>query len=272
MKSKPFIPFVFFMLLNIGNLIFSQPSDLMRKNLKGNVLEVISYYYNRPALIDSRKVDKGELKTMLTTTYNDLGNELSFSDGQYRTISEYDENGYKIGFRLEDDSGAFQSVKIENNSRGKRVSEIVYNARKTIIGKRLYTRNRDTTIVLEFGYPQLEIPKNKSLYNRNGNKIHEEKFNQEGDKLLAISFRYNKDQLLVFKSQFNYGHSVTYSETKYVYNQNNDLVHKMILEKKGNVIYRYEYEYDDKQNWTSKTEYENDIVVQVQERKIKYYP
>ncbi|GMN05129.1 hypothetical protein MTsPCn5_05170 [Croceitalea sp. MTPC5] len=246
-----------------------QHNDLAKKNLKGKVEKTISHYYE--PILNGEGIEKGEKKNTFIYAYNEDGNEVLYDGGHYQTISEYNEKGFKNRLYLTDGDKIYQSVEIVVDSNGQRRSEVIYDIRKNILGKRTYRKKENQVEMTEFGHTNDTIPKEVIIYDQQENKIHKEKYNPQGDKLLSIDYMYDGSGRVVRESQFNFKPWTLFTETKFQYNENGDVSYKRTLSSQNTEEFKYDYVYDSERNWIKRIKYQDKKAIEIQEREIVYF-
>lgn len=246
-------------------------NDLSNKNLKGKVKETINNTYR--AITLSEEIQKGEFLETYIYTYNEKGYETKFGAGLYQNISRYDKDGYKIQYSLMQDSIMLQNILMKNDSKGLKVREDIFNARNNLLGQRRYKydANGNRIELREFnGLGDILFMK-KFNYDERRNKTKEVKQDSSKQILSNYAFLYDDKDNLTYETGFTYKPSVSYSESKHIYNSNGDVIQSLIYYGPTRILLTYKYEYDDEKNWIKKIEFEEGMPSRIEERQIRYY-
>ncbi len=134
-------------------------------------------------------------------------------------------------------------------------------------------------------------------YDTQGNKIRTERFEDDTISFFKSIYQYDtathqKRQIEykkgIFDVQYIYkyddneniieakildSHEQCFSRTIYKYNNNNDLILECTFDNDNNILYTksIEYAFDEYGFWTERKEFENDSLIQIIDRKIKYF-
>lgn len=224
----------------------SNKNDLEKENLKGNVTSVRKTRYEVTEKFGEPV--KGEKKCFdldiceIYTIYNELGNEIEFS--------EYDSYGLSFITKIKYNEN---NQKIEQNrytpKEGKRVMQFKYK----------YDL-KGNCVEIRSNYRYIE----KKEYDVNNNLIKESIIHSPLEKF-EYAYKYNdKNQKI----------SEVYEEGKtfYTYFENGDIKDVIIYNNDGSVQRKvnYIYQYDDHKNWIVQITYENEVPTSYVERKIIY--
>jgi len=262
-----------------------QENDLIKNNIKGNVKSTKTGTFK--AIEKFGEIVKGQV-------YSPPFTEIFFNEKGY--IIE--ENQYKNG------SLSWKTkCKYEKNNI---IEKNGYNSDGQISSKTELEYDQKGNIIKKTKYPVIKIFwKGKRIkyettfkYNKNGNKIEENRFNSDNTLGTKVKFKYNEkgdvievneynsDGSLRVKKRFTYTISGNIEEeiaykpdgdlfwkNVYKYNKNNDYSEYLIFNNKDILDSKitYEYQYDNHNNWIKKIEFSNEKPDVIVEREIEYY-
>ena len=140
----------------------------------------------------------------------------------------------------------------------------------------------DRSIYVVNGIDEKFYSKYKLNYDDNGNRIEGKQYNSDGILDYIVKFKYDINGNLIEQNQYNkkgeldYKVKIKYDINGYIieenqYNSEGDILIEGIPSMYDYVELRYEYEFDDKENWIQKTIFEDDKPTFILEREIEYY-
>ncbi|MFK7926113.1 MAG: hypothetical protein AB8H47_29465 [Bacteroidia bacterium] len=216
---------------------------------------------------------KGEIKTLRTLNQdNQVLVEKTYVNGELLNTKsyQYDES---TGLKTE-----LEIIKANNQYYEKSLYE--YDAENHCIG--IKTLDRQGNLIYRTGLQNNDLgyPIELKTFNWNGARlggIEYAEYFQEEDRYISMMVNMNNDTLNRMTRRLNLRKPHLSPKEGEVYNEYNDL----IKESCGENCYRvYEYEYDDRGNWTNKKYYtvttnergeETRFQFKISERKIKYW-
>ncbi len=226
-------------------------SDLEASNLKGRIQKIERTVHKAG---DKSKCPCNGLdeNKQIFYTYNDKGNLTESAkldeDGNVVLVSKYLYNRQdvctEIDNYLQGDKPAGQEI---NTLRGKKVTEV------SVLDEEGNTEN-----VYKYGYSGSDLTEGKTL-------------NKSGDLLSSFQNAYVNGQLET-RTEKNILLNIT-TVTQYKRNEANDISEYTVTNSNENTgyVFKLEYEYDDKGNWTKQTQYYNGEIAGIVLRNITYY-
>jgi hypothetical protein len=222
-------------------------NDLKKENLKGNIVSVkttkyiVTEKFGEPV---KGKIDCFDLDICSTITkYNDLGNEIEFTD--------YD--SYGIGF-ITKILYTEKNQKIEQNRytpvEGKRVMQFKF---KYDLNGNCIEESSDAGYLV------------KRQYDNQNNLIKEFTKDWQTKKIEETTFFYDENNRIITE-KYSQG------KTEYTYYDDENTKDVMFYDKDGKEVYRgsYKYEYDQYKNWIAQIAYQDGAAVAYIERIIEY--
>jgi len=232
------------------------PIEWTISTTEGKILtKVINKYGNRGNIIEKTIYDNDALyneavvRKKFFFKYDDKGNQIEGNcydkDGNSieKTTSKYDQNGNEIEFCS---SGLKLICKYENN---KKVEVKKYN--NDLLNQ---------TVTYE--------------YDDKGNTIEESAVASNGDLIHKLIYKYDNNNNQIEGAMYQQGFFQIDFVGKFTskYDERNNLIEKAVYNKDDTVKDKLtrKYEYDAKNNWTKMTEYKNQIIQAIVERKFEY--
>ena len=159
------------------------------------------------------------------------------------------------------------------DAKGNLVESARFNANDSIIARYIYKYDKranviETLIMKSSDSLSLRVI---SVYDENNNLIEVKQFN--GGILNEISTsKYDNKRNQIEKNVYGIDENLK-SRTTYSYNEKNDITDVYLYNSNGRLEKKstFEYKYDFKDNWVEKTDYINEKVVKITERKLEYY-
>lgn len=115
----------------------------------------------------------------------------------------------------------------------------------------------------------------KNSYNKNDELIEEVTYDSDGDLEETSIYEYENGLISKRKNtaRSNSWRDNSFIETteEYKYNNNNDMVERIISTKSKTSTHTFQYEYDNKNNWIKRTEFKDDRPKYIIDREITYY-
>jgi hypothetical protein len=251
MKQTAFILFIAVFALSCNSERYMPKSDLEASNLKGRIQKIERTVHKAG---DKSKCPCNGLdeNKQIFYTYNDKGNLTESAkldeDGNVVLVSKYLYNRQdvctEIDNYLQGDKPAGQEI---NTLRGKKVTEV------SVLDEEGNTEN-----VYKYGYSGSDLTEGKTL-------------NKSGDLLSSFQNAYVNGQLET-RTEKNILLNIT-TVTQYKRNEANDISEYTVTNSNENTgyVFKLEYEYDDKGNWTKQTQYYNGEIAGIVLRNITYY-
>lgn len=246
-------------LLSIGCIFSAMPkNDLTKGHLYGKVKSIreICYkaVYKDFVIVKGERAKRANMEAESYTLYDEQGNEMEHSiyrpDGsvQINFVSTYDYRGYKTTKNSYDSKGALGTKIMYKYDEGGNEIEVNMYA-------------PDGSLYL----------KTTSKNDGNGNKIEENWYTPDGRLMSKYTNKY--DGLGNKTEQSSYDDGVLNIRYTYKVDANGNDTERNGYDASGNLISKniYQYEYDNKRNWTKRIDFENEVPQFVIERGIEYY-
>jgi hypothetical protein len=237
-------------------------NDWTVENLKGKVYSYKEFSYE--AIERLGNVEKGEHKRKyawgndIDVTFDEKGNEIMrfyyTVEGSFdwKHIYKYDEQGNKIERDCYKSDGSFDWKDIyKNDERGNRIEVNQVSADSSLEYKFTFEYDEKGNMVEENWYVSGDISnyeyKITYEYDEKGNMIESNRWNFNGN-LTRTTLKYDeKGNKIEENSHYSYDDTSSDKHTT------------------------YQYEYDDKNNWIEKIEFENEIPLFIVVREYEYY-
>lgn len=221
------------------------------------------------------EIMESELKENPEYLKKHMGSAFSFYY-TWKTTFKYDRNGKLIEVADFKMPGLMLSSKTINkyNESGKIAEQLFYRGEEIPDGKIIFSYDSKGNMIEKKTYNPDGALKNKitSLYNNNGKVIEYNNLKPDGGLSLKETYKYDDKGNIIECMQFKSGEK---TETKYTYrfDDKNNRIELKTYKPDGSVknIFKYSYEYDQQRNWIKQTEYENNVLNAIAERKIKYW-
>jgi len=227
---------------------------------KGDIIDEFSLFSNYYVLYNNRgnilteiEYDlDGSIDNKSTYSYDKNNRVLEIiwlnNDGsQDRWISKYDEHGYLVEDKwYEDDGSLYLKYQYVNDNNGNILSTSCYAADGTLKSKFI------------------------KKYDQKNNLLEHKEYNSLGEIILEQQNRYDKSGNRIEKI---YKRSDFYNMSLSSYDDKNNVIEEIDYSSDGKVKEKrtYSYEYDKKNNWTTKIHYRNGNPLYIIEREIMYY-
>lgn len=286
MKTKLVSIFIPLILLS-GCSTVEKKNNLAEMNLKGKVQSKREISYE--AIDKFGKITKGKrLPTYeLSDEYilfNEMGNKIRYSlyytEGSllYTETYNYDDNGNRIerNFGVDEFRGGKWLYKYD--SKGRRIEEIEYKPDGSINRKHFFKYGAAGNKIEKKEYKSDGSLENISSYKYDdkGNQIEENRFNSDGNLNVRETYQYDDEGNLI-EDNVHYSDGTQATKTTYTYDNDKNIImvirFDLYQDIDGNQyeVTTYKYEYDSKNNWIKRTEFDNKIPKYIIEREIEYY-
>lgn len=242
-------------------------SDIVEYNKFGSVAKL---YFGKDGLFDSINIYDKHLNLIYKSIYNQKGKlskQMRYQDGIINDINDYMYQGDCLIECTHKDKWGESSTKYKSNSKGV-VEEIIdYNEDGVIEWKQTNTIENNR-IVKSILYPGIYLHPEyyEDLEDSENVQPTVTTYTYQDDKLSVIERTKGTDKSVYYINE--HGNiekcDINYTPFQYYYNANNDLEMR-------NDLYHFEYEYDDKSNWTKRISYHNSKPLQLDLREIEYY-
>lgn len=272
----------------------SDPIKLNNYDENGFLTEI--NYYKPAAYLDltripeinsSGKYDQYERKINIIgkTIYKYDENNLRIEKRNYdksgsleiKIIYNYDENGNEVEKKLINKNGSLIGKTLfEYNKKNNKIKEIKFDENgklKTIVNSK-YDENENQSVVVTYDSTNRIL--SKTVYNTIENKKGKEQeynfYNSNDVFMKKIIFKEDVNGFSLGISEF-YSDGTLYYKSENINDSKGNVIESKlsIPEKKLSSKTTYEYEFDEKDNWTKKIEYKNGIAETMTIRVFKYY-
>jgi len=251
MKQIAFISLMVVIAVSCKSERYVPKSDLEDSNLKGRVQKIERTVHKAG---DKSKCPCNGLdeNKQIFYTYNDKGNLTESAkldeDGNVVLVSKYLYNRQDVCTEIDNYlPGDKPSGKQKNTLSGKKIIEV-----------RVLDEDGNVENVFKYGYSGSDLTEGKTL-------------NKSGDLLSSFQNVYQTGQLET-RTEKNILLDIT-AVTRYKRNEANDISEYTVTNSNENTgyVFKLEYEYDDKGNWTKQTQYYNGEISGIILRNITYY-
>lgn len=241
-----------------------QSEDLKEYNLKGkvNTLKSIKYI----AVEEFGEVVEGKRSSR---------NKSDELDMRYSNISlEYDQNGKCEWLTYFDRNG-----EVELKASAKDSILTFYSSDGDLMLKSIGNDASKPTEVSSYN-PNGELELKLLLrYDDENNLVEEREYSSDGKLIRSSNYQYDKNNNISEENRleieenwlFINNYDTLKSVLSYGYNENKDVVDFEISQKNKKAQKKYVYEYDDRNNWTQRIEYNGIVPKYIVEREIEYY-
>lgn len=251
MKQSAFILLMMVFTVSCNSDGYILKSDLEASNLKGTIVKIERTVHKTGAKSKCPCSGLDEDKQTVYT-YNEKGNLTELKkldeDGNIVHISRYSYNRQGVCTGIDNYlTGDKPAGKELNTLRGKKVTEV-----------KVVDEGGDTESVYKYEYSGSDLTVGKT-------------FNKSGDLLSSFQNAYVNGQLET-RTEKNILLDIT-TVTQYKRNEANDISEYTVTNSNENTgyVFKLEYEYDDKGNWTKQTQYYNGEIAGIVLRNITYY-
>lgn len=262
----------------------NKTTDLNVYQLEGNVasLKVSSY----KAVSKFGEIVKGELDNseleLIIIEFNELGNVASYSyydeSGglEFKEIYSYNNDKLDNIALYESDGRLFRKTFLtwDNDCLLKDIAYFYYSDGQEEAFRNLYEyENNKMKSVISYNYGEFEF-KNIYEYNDDGLLTGIISYDKDGAETSNISYVLKRKQIVKYERVHNNRHSLVLYEDKLPIKSENcyQIMNTINTINSENVIYYYEYEFDNKGNWIKCTTYKGEAKqpYQIIEREITY--
>ncbi len=262
MKTSLLLISLIFIVFGCKNHQKSKDNGLSIMNLNGKVksIETVSYSV---LLEDNKKPQKGVRKNRERIHHSSLNRLMSF-----------DELGNRINAAFSNSTGVieFTAVNIYNykglNDEINFIDSEGNQSDKVIL---LFDNNKRPTEELWYSkYGGLGRKKN-IIYDSKGNKI-EEKIIEMNSLQNVWRYEYDKNNQVIAERVYDNEDNIL-NKYSYVFDENGNEIELIKHDGDGNLVFhlKYELEFDDKNNWIRRIEYNENVAEFIIERNITYY-
>lgn len=230
---------------------------------------------------------KGKVKSFTEFTYEakeSFGEVVKGDRVYYYSIESsyqkvYDKRGYMVEYNEYNDTDfSFKSKTTYTYDENENVIEAITS---TEYGKYKWVYQYDNGNLIEGNGYRLNgdsslIEKKTYKYDDRNNRIEECCYNSDGSLLLKFTYIYDDKNNRIEECEYNFDGSLK-EKTTYKYDNMQNLIKKdgYITDKDETYIvtyeYDFEYDYDEKGNWTQKISFYNDVPQVITEREYEYY-
>jgi len=221
---------------------------------------------------------------------------------KYSSLSDYEETisfnkeGYVTRKTKHNDGVLIWKENIIRDSLYRKIESNKFNSKNKLTGKQAFKYNKNGKISEMNAYKNDGDIEGKWIYIYEEKKMTRNNYNSDGSMYSSYISTYNdKGALIEFKyldyeeRKYNYTNNYSYNveentktkinklyysleleDTKWLskYNESGDLIKKTLGD---SYITKYEYEYDEQNNWTKQIEYSDGFPEFIIERKINYF-
>lgn len=262
MKKNIYLLLMLIVTLSICSCNSEKKNDLKEKNLKGRVKYVEEKNYS---VIDNfGEIDKGKLVSLFT--FNKDGNILYAIESIYKKKFVYDSKGYRIEwYKYKSNDHLDCKGTYKYDSKGNMIEKTHCDDDGSLINKETYINDSKGNIIeMNTYYASGGTGKTTYQYDSKGNLIEEVFHSGLKGK---ITYKYDSKGNMI-EENISDDMKIVFS-----YDSNGNMIIKQIVYGLGaGTYYKYEYEYDSKDNWIKKIEKnKKGEAIRIIERKIVYY-
>ena len=207
---------------------------------------------------------------------NDL-NEMNLN-GKVKSIREYSYEAVEKfgeiskGNRISEISGSDEYILF--NDKGNNIERNIYNSDGNLDKKWTYKYDDKGNKIEVNGYNSDGSLDNKLTFNYDdkGNSIEVNVYNSDGSLNEKRTYKYDDKGNKIEENWYNSDSSL-YMKWTYEYNDRGNMIEKNWYKSDGNLFSKttYKHEYDKKNNWIKRIEFEKEIPKYILEREIKYF-
>ena len=238
----------------------NKKNDLQRENLKGNVKSVKEVSYE--AVDKFGKITKGK-------------KDWAWYDSKSNSNIKFDKKGNLIEYSDFSSEGELYSKHISTyDDNGKFIEEIKYDkdGKKVFITKIKEVENGNAREYKRYDLEGNLILKGISKYDDNHNLIESSRYKADGSLDSKIIYKYDENDNKIEYSMYKSDGTLIYQD-KSKFDKNGNEVEVNYYGSEGELMAKanYQYTFDDKNNWITRTLIEDDIPKYIVEREIEYY-
>jgi hypothetical protein len=225
-----------------------QKSDLVSENLKGNVWKIEKTIHttgNKCGCVLNDECNKSK------KIYDNKGNLLTLY-----TIDEFGNTNDSTDYIYNRKGVCSEIIRFNGKNMVEREVPVLKNNK--ITGYKIYNESGTIEATLNYLYSGDEIAEEKTL-------------NSKGEIVSFFLKEYNNGQL-VSQTEKN-GNGEILSVSRFIRNENNDIIERIVFVSRDNTEYKfkYEYVYDNTGNWIQQTRLYNGQIENIVIRNIEYF-
>ncbi|MCZ2100477.1 MAG: hypothetical protein LC107_02940 [Chitinophagales bacterium] len=255
-----------------------QPTDWSKEKLIGEVSKITTTIFS--AINENDTVIRGEAIRPIEDFYNPQGYKTEifkyYSGGalNQKELYTYDKYGFMLTKKVYNAENNLRfRTEHKYDNRGNQTEVIYYDYRDNITSRVVYFYDFSDNMIEEISYIHGDSLAYKKTFknNENGLKVEEYVYNSEEEIGHYTRYKYdshgNETELKYFNPDGTANMIIKYHYDKY---QN---ITDEVFYRPDSLIARwnYEYRFDDRGNWISKTRFMNNNGLDIFERKIEYY-